>query len=278
MVQVAFTSQGTITMPIITLTTDMGIKDHYVAAVKGAILTQCAEATIVDISHHVAAFDITQAAFVLRNAFGEFPRGTIHIIGVNPEADGRTPHVVVRHDGHYFVGADNGIFSLLFDGKPHEVFELTMKLDADHLAFPVKNVLTKAACHIARGGTPEVIGRRTTELRELIGFRPTVDERSIRGTVLYVDGYGNVVTNITKALFDEQRKRRGFSIKSIKPGVEITELHNTYSDVSEGKQVAFFGDTGYLEVAVNKGVDGSGGSAARLFGLKVRDSIRIEFQ
>lgn len=264
-------------MPIITLTTDMGIKDHYVGAVKGAILTQCPEATIVDISHHVATFDNTQAAFVLRNAYPEFPRGTIHIIGVNPEADGRTPHLVVRHDGHYFVGADNGIFSLLFDGKPHEIFELTMKLDADHLAFPVKNVFVKAACHIARGGTPEVIGRRTVELREQLGFRPALDDKSIRGSVLHVDGYGNVVTNITKALFEEQRKRRNFTITCAKHGNDISVLHETYSDVPEGERVAFFGDTGYLEIAVNKGVDGTGGGASRLFGLRVRDSVRIEF-
>ena len=129
-------------MAIITLTTDMGLRDHYVAAVKGAILTQFPTAIIVDISHQVAPFDNMHTAFVLRNAYPEFPRGTIHIIGVNSEADGHTPHLVVRHDGHYFIGADNGVFSLLFDGKPHEAFELTIKLDTDHLAFPTKNILS----------------------------------------------------------------------------------------------------------------------------------------
>ena len=102
-------------MPVITLTTDMGSRDYYVAAVKGAILTQFPEATIVDISHHVPPFDIAQASFVLSNAYRNFPPGSVHIIGVNPVRDIHTQHMVVFQDGHYFIGADNGIFSLLWE-------------------------------------------------------------------------------------------------------------------------------------------------------------------
>ena len=263
-------------MAIITLTTDMGLRDHYVAAVKGAILSQHPGATIVDISHQIAPFDNMHTAFVLRNAYPEFPRGTIHIIGVNSEADGHTPHLVVRHDGHYFIGADNGIFSLLFDTKPHEAFELTLKLDTDHRAFPTKNIFVKAACHIARGGTPEVIGRKVVSIREQLTFRPTLHSDAIKGAVIHVDGYGNVVTNITRTHFDELVKARTFRITFGRSIHDIGTIHETYSDVPPGERVAFFGASGFLEIAVNKGVAGGGGGAAQLLGIRVADPIRVE--
>ena len=263
-------------MAIITLTTDMGLRDHYVAAVKGAILSQHPEAQIVDISHQVAPFDNMHTAFVLRNAYPEFPRGSIHIIGVNSEADGHTPHLVVRHDGHFFVGADNGIFSLLFDTKPQECFELTIKLDTDHLAFPTKNIFVKAACHIARGGTPEVIGRKILNVREQLNFRPVMLSDAIKGAVIHIDGYGNVVTNITRVHFDELVKAHTYRISFGRSMHDITTISGTYSDVPAGERVAFFGATGFLEIAVNKGVAGGGGGAAQLLGLRVADPVRLE--
>jgi S-adenosyl-L-methionine hydrolase (adenosine-forming) len=254
----------------------MGLRDHYVAAVKGAILSQHAEAVIVDISHLIAPFDNQHAAFVLRNAYGEFPRGTIHIIGVNSEADGHTPHLVVRHDGHYFIGADNGIFSLLFDSKPQEAFELTIKLDTDHLAFPTKNIFVKAATHIARGGHPEVIGRKVAGVREQLSFRPVIMNEAIKGAVVHIDSYGNVVTNITRTHFSELVKAHTFKITFGRALYDITEISNTYNDVPAGERLAFFGATGFLEIAVNKGVAGGGGGAAQLLGLRVSDPVRLE--
>jgi len=264
-------------MAIITLTTDMGLKDHYVASVKGALMSQHPGVVIVDVSHLIKPFDIAGAAFTLRNAWAEFPRGTIHIIGVNPEADGQTPHLVVRHDGHFFIGADNGIFSLLFDGKPHEAYELTMMLDADHRSFAVKNVFVKAACHLARGGTPDVIGRKVVHIRELIGFQPAVDPTSIRCKVVHVDSYGNLVTNVRRGLFTEIGKGRTFKIAFASKEDDITQLHTTYADVPDGEKVAFFGSTGLLEIAVNKGAEGHGGGAARLFGAREGSAVRIDF-
>jgi S-adenosylmethionine hydrolase len=263
-------------VPIITLTTDMGHRDHYVGAVKGAILCQTPEALIVDISHSIKPFDNAHAAFVLRNAWPDFPKGTIHVIGVNPETDGETPHLVVRHEGHFFIGSDNGIFSLLFDGLPLDAFALTIKLDDGYAAFPTKNVFVKAACHLARGGTPEVIGRKVNGVREQLGFRPAVDKDSIRGAVMHVDGYGNVITNIHRTLFHETVRNRQFRIAFGRSSNDITTLCQTYGDAPAGERLALFGATGYLEIAVNKGVEGSGGGAARLFGLNVHDPVRVD--
>ena len=256
----------------------MGTSDHYVAAVKGAILSQHPEALIVDVSHCISPFNNSHAAFVLRNAYPEFPKGSIHIIGVNPEGDAQTAHLVVRHAGHLFVGADNGIFSLLFDEPPQEIFELTMKLDTDHLAFPTKNIFVKAACHLARGGTPEVIGRKVTTVREQINVRPVVTDEAIKGEVIHVDHYGNIVTNITRGLFESMVKRGGFRISFGRPMHDIKQVHRTYSDVPQGERVAFFGDSDHLEIAVNKGVTGAGGGASQLLGLHVKDTVRLELE
>jgi S-adenosyl-L-methionine hydrolase (adenosine-forming) len=265
-------------MAIITLTTDMGLKDHYVAVVKGAILRQHPEAVIVDVSHSIRAFDNAQAAFVLRNTYPEFPRGTIHIIGVNPEADGQTPHLVVKHDGHFFIGADNGIFSLLFDGKPHEAFELTMKIEDTHVTFPTKSVFVAAACHLARGGTADVIGRKVVGVKEQIGFQPAIDAASIRGRVIHIDGYGNLVTNIRRSTLDDVGRGRSLRIGFASPEDDIVKIHSTYGDVPQGDRVAFFNAMGLLEIAVNKGVEGHGGGAARLFGVTVNDPVRVDFE
>ncbi len=264
-------------MAIITLTTDMGLKDHYVAMVKGAILSQQVDVTIVDVSHAIKPFDNAQAAYVLRNAYPAFPQGTIHIVSVNPETDRFTVHVVVKHQGHYFIGADNGIFPLMFEGKADEAYELTMKLDDDHLAFPTKSVFVKAACHLARGGTADTIGRRIPALRERIGFQPATDDKSIRARVVYIDTYGNLMTNVRRPLFDEVGKGRPFRINFGHSADDIARIHTTYSDVPDGACVAFFNASGNLEIAVNKGVEGSGGGAARLFGLRENDTVRIDF-
>jgi S-adenosylmethionine hydrolase len=153
-----------------------------------------------------------------------------------------------------------------------------MKLDTDHLTFPTKNIFVKAACHLARGGTPEVIGRKVATVREQIGVRPAVTGDTIKGEVVHVDHYGNVVTNITRSLFDSMVKRREFRISFGRPMHDIRQVHKAYSDVPHGERVAFFGDTGQLEIAVNKGVDGAGGGAAQLLGLRVTDTVRLELE
>ena len=147
-------------MAIITLTTDLGIKDHYVGVLKGSLLQQCADATIVDITHQIPTYDILKAAFTIKNCYADFPEGTIHLVGVNPEINDTTTYLAVKHKGYYFIGADNGVFSLIFDEKPEQLFELNISLNPDDLTFPTKDIFAKAACHLAKGGTLEMIGKK----------------------------------------------------------------------------------------------------------------------
>lgn len=236
-------------MAIITLTTDLGLKDHYVSAVKGAILSQLPDVTIVDISHLVPTFNIQQAAYILRNAYPNFPEGTIHIIGVNAEATVQTPHLGLLVAGHYFIGADNGIFSFLFDRVPDKIVELNIKQESDHLTFPTKDVFPIAACHLARGGTLEVIGSVVENFRESSYFKPANDNNSIRGNVMYVDNYFNVISNIPLQLFKDVGKGRPFTIYF--RNIDINSISKKYNDVGTAEMLALFNSAGYLEIAMN---------------------------
>lgn len=264
-------------MAVITLTTDMGITDYSVAVVKGAILSQLPTATIVDISHDVHPFDTNHAAMMLRHTWKEFPKKSVHLIGVNPDATAETPHVLVEYNGHYFIGADNGVFSLIFDKLPDAVYELTLPWDSDDLTFPLRSMFVKAACHLMRGGTAEVIGKRVEQVKQAERMRPLVETNTIRGHVVHVDRYGNVYSNITKSLFKEIGKGRDFIIQFRKASFDIRKIHRHYNEVLDGEMVALFNHTEILEIAINRGADGSGGGANNLLGLRLNDIIRIEF-
>jgi S-adenosyl-L-methionine hydrolase (adenosine-forming) len=257
-------------MPVITLTSDWGLKDHYAGSVKGAIYSRLPGVTVVDISHEVPRFNVFQAAFILRNCFQNFPDGTVHIVAVNGEASIKTPHTLVQFNKQYFIAADTGVFSLLFDEKPEAVYEITMYQDSDIFTFPARDVFAKAACHLAEGGKPEELGEPREDFNRLGIFRPVVDSHSIRGVVIYIDSYENVITNITEEVFREVGKGRKFTL--FFRGEEITRIHSAYGDVPEGEILTLFGATGYLEIAMNRG------NAGGLLGLNINEPVRIEFQ
>ncbi|HET8839581.1 MAG TPA: SAM-dependent chlorinase/fluorinase, partial [Flavobacteriaceae bacterium] len=146
-------------MPIITLTTDFGLKDPAVAAVKGAILTELDSAVIIDISHEVSQFHIAEAAYIIKNAYQSFPKGSIHLIGVDSELTPENNHIALLLDGHFFICANNGIMSLIAaEINPEKLVEINIHKNVES-TFPVLDVFVKVACHIARGGTLEVIGK-----------------------------------------------------------------------------------------------------------------------
>ena len=260
-------------MPIITLTTDLGIIDHYVGTVKAAILRQLADAKIVDITHQVPPFNIRHAAFVLRNCYQEFPQGTIHILGVDAEYRLDAPHIAIFANNHYFIGTENGIFSLILDVKPDKIVELNITQDSDNFTFPTKDVFVNAACHIARGGTLEVIGTpKPTFSVERSSFKATFDNNSIRGSIIHIDSYGNVISNINEDLFKKIAKGRSFTIHLGNRGhYAINKIQKKYTEVPSGEALALFISTGQLEIAMNEG------SASSLMGLHLNDIIRIEF-
>jgi len=276
-------------MPIITLTTDFGEKDHFAGAVKGAIYSEMEDAKIVDISHSVSPFHISEAAYIIQNAYKSFPKGSIHIIGIDSEFTPENKHIAVLLDDHYFICADNGIISLITQElRPKKIVEINIH-DRIISDFPVLDVFVKVACHIARGGTLDVIGKEITEVKELKGLAPIIQEKQnqIIGNVIYIDNYGNVVTNITKKLFESIGKGKPFIITA--RTVKFREVYSIYSEAinfnlppdkreEDGKKLAIWNASGYLELAVYKSNPQTVGSASTLFGLYYRDTITVNFE
>ncbi len=193
-------------MSIITLTTDFGEKDHFAGAVKGAIYSELPTAKIVDISHSIAPFHITEASYIIKNAYKSFPEGSIHIIGVDSELTPENKHIALKLDGHYFICANNGILSLIAsEYMPEKIVEINIH-DKVQSNFPVLDVFVKVAGHLARGGTLEVIGKtipKIRQIKEMEAVLSTPNKTRSKGNVIYIDNYGNVVTNISKKLFEK---------------------------------------------------------------------------
>jgi len=276
-------------MAIITLTTDFGEKDPFVAAVKGAIYSQLDSAIIVDISHAVSPFHITQAAYIIQNSYKNFPKGSIHIIGIDSEVTPENKHIVILLDGHYFICADNGIVSMITtDVKPEKIVEITY-YDGESSNFSVLDVFTKVACHIARGGSLDLIGKKIFKLKQLNNIQPVINNsgNQIIGNVIYIDNYGNVISNITKTLFRSIAKGRSFTIAT--RNVQFNKIFDRYSEAilfdlapekreEDGKKLALWNSSGYLELAVYKSNPSTVGSASTLFGITYRDSITLNFE
>ncbi len=258
-------------MAIITLTTDLGDKDIYLAALKGSIYKLLPTVNIVDITNSVSAFNIQQAAFILKNSFHYFPDGTVHLIGIDTVYSDETKYLAVRYKNHYFVGADNGIFSLMFAGDPDEIFEINIMQDLKFLHFPLADIFVKTACHLASGGDVNQIALPVTSIEKKMNLQPVLEKNLIKGMVIYIDSFQNVITNITKDLFNQIQQGRQF-VLTFKRNESINHLSWHYSEVPEGEKLCLFGISDHLEIAINKG------NASGLLGLNLGDSVIIDFQ
>jgi len=273
-------------MAIITLTTDFGEKDHFAGAIKGAIYSEMPDVKIVDISHSVSPFSIPEAAYIIQNAYSSFPRGTIHVIGIDSEINPENKHIAVKLDGHFFVCANNGIMSMICaEIAPEKIVEINIH-DKIVSNFPVLDVFVKVATHLARGGTLEVIGKVINTIKPITNIHPFVNEEKtqIIGSIIYIDNYGNVVTNIKKSFFEKVQKGRAFEISA--RNYKFKTIYKNYSDIvnfdipeekrnDEGRGVVVFNSSHYLEIALYKSNTDTVGSASTLMGLKLMDTVTI---
>jgi S-adenosylmethionine hydrolase len=255
-------------MSIITLTSDWGDRDFYQAAVKGTIYRQMPEARIVDITHQIAAFQISEAAYVLKNAFPNFPDGTVHIIGVNTEESVEGPHTVAYYRKQYFIGTDNGVFSLLFEEEPEKLIELDIPQETEGFTFSSRDRFARAAVHLAGGGKLEELGTAREAVVHRIPLKPIRSENQIRGVIIHVDNYQNLLTNITRDMFKGMVGKKPFHIL-LRSG-EIKKISESYGDVLPGKLLALFSSNNLLEIAMNQG------TAASLLGVGVDDAVIVE--
>lgn len=255
---------------LVTLTTDFGDRDWYVGALKGAVLRQQPQAQVVDVSHHIAPFDIVQAALVLRNVWPEFPEGTVHLLAVNCVYAPDFRFVAVRHAGHFFVAPDNGVLTLLFGEIAQSDVRYLPSDPATH--FAVKGAFAQAVGHLGSGGDFDTLGDPAAEpLLQRIGLQPVITPTRIRGTVVHIDHFDNAVLNIHRDLFEQVRAGRAFSL-FFKRNDPLTQLSTNYCDVPLGEPLCLFNSAGFLEIAVNLG------RAATLLGLRVEDVVEITFE
>ena len=275
-------------MPIVTLTTDFGLRDHSVAAIKGALYKELEDVRIVDVSHEISPFNSIEASYVIKNAYRHFPKGSVHIIGVDSELTPENKHIAVFLDDHYFICANNGIISLLAsEFKPDKIVEINIH-NTIETNFAMMDVFTKVAGHIIRGGTLEVIGKQIAELKshKLIEPQLSTKEDKIIGHVIYVDNFGNVITNIKRSFFDSVLKGRDYIVKA--RHVQFKTIYDSYSGGidfalpahkrgEEAKKLALFNSSGYLELAIYKSNPKVYGGASTLYGLEPMDTVTVEF-
>jgi len=256
-------------MSVITLTTDFGTRDYYVGTMKGVILGITPEVSIIDLTHEIAKQEIAEAAIVLRSSRPYFPEGTIHVAVVDPGVGGHRRPILLESGGQRFVGPDNGIFSYVI-APGWRAFELTsesLRREAISDTFHGRDVFAPAAAHLARGVDAAEFGPEITDLRRLQTRTASVYPGEVQGEVMHVDSFGNLITNVPAALFEDAVGDSPVTIEI--SGRRIEGVSRTYSDAARGALVAVFGSTDLLEIAVRDG------SAHRRLGVGRGDPVTL---
>jgi S-adenosylmethionine hydrolase len=248
-------------MALITLTSDIGHKDYLVGAVKGQLAQVNPEFRVLDVNHDLSPFNYPQAAYVCRNAFRHFPPFTYHIILVNLFEKKPEQLLLAFHKEQYLLCADNGLLTMILEGRPEMVIGLPLDRNATKNILYCVRVMAQAIQGLVTGGSLLSIGVPDVEFVEKNHLRPVYGDNWIEGQIIFIDHFENVIVNITREEFEERRKGRGFRIVFKRDEV-IDRISDTYADVGEGEKLALFNSAGYLEIAIQKG------NAAGLFGLR----------
>ena len=248
-------------MSLITLTSDIGQQDFLIGAVKGQLLQTNPGFSLVDISHNLSPFNYPQSAYVCRNAIKNFAAGTFHLVLVNL-FDERPEHMLLaEHNGHFIGCADNGLLTMILEEVPQKTVALVLDKTQQKNTLYCAAVFAKAFNELYNGKKLEDIGDAGVSIHVKNPLRPMLGSDYIEGQIIFIDNFENVIVNIHKDEFEEQRKGRSFKIVFKRDEV-IDRISETYADVNEGEKLALFNSAGYLEIAINKG------NAAGLLGLQ----------
>jgi len=248
-------------MALITLTSDIGRQDFLTGAVKGQLLQTNPDFNIIDISHELSPFNYPQAAYVCRNAIKNFPPKTFHIVLVNL-FDQRPEHLLfIQHNDQYIGCADNGLITMILEETPEKIVALPLNISEQKNTLYCAGVFANAYQKILNGMAIEEIGDTSVSIEVKNPLRPLLGAKYIEGQIIFIDNFENVIINITKEEFEEQRRGRSFKIVFKRDEV-IDKISETYADVHESEKLALFNSANYLEIAINKG------NAAGLFGLQ----------
>jgi hypothetical protein len=244
--------------PIITLTTDFGLNDHYVGAMKGVILDIVPDAQIVDICHSVQAFDVLDGALTISQAYSYFPNRTVHVVVVDPGVGTARRPIVASCDQYHFVAPDNGVLSLIYarEARMH-----VRHITAEHYfmqpvsnTFHARDIFSPVAAYLAKEVDSLKFGEEVSDFVKFTAPKPkATDGNRLRGVVLKVDRFGNLVTNITPQDAPALFAATAGQFKIVVGSREISEIHSSYSEGGPGEVFALMGSMGFLEIAANRG-------------------------
>ena len=252
-------------MPVITLTTEWEPFDIYNGIIKGKLSTMCPGAIIIDNACGIPAFNISYASFIIRNTYMNYPKGSVHIICVHSEAKKDQDHLIVKARDHFFIGTDNGIFNLILNSDPDEVVKIDPQGVVDEL-----EIFAKAASDILSGRSLSDLGTRVKTISERIPLRATIDKDVIIGSIIFIDSYGNAISNITRELFYRVFENKDFRILIQSNKNYTDQISQKYSDVPVGEMLTKFNQFDLLEISIN------GADVAELLSLRVGSVVRID--
>jgi hypothetical protein len=252
-------------MPVITLTTEWKPDDIYYGIIKGKLSSRCPGTIIIDNAGNIPAFNISRASFIIRNTYNNYPKGSIHIICVHSEAQNGQDHLIVRARDHFFIGTDNGIFNLILNSDPEEVIKLDRQDTSDEL-----EIFAKAAADLIAGKKPSDLGKSVKTLSERIPLRATIDKDVIIGSIIFIDSYGNAVSNITREVFYRVFENKPYRILIQSNKNYTDQISIKYSDVPVGEMLARFNQLELLEISIN------GADVSELLSLSIGSVLRID--
>jgi S-adenosylmethionine hydrolase len=260
--------------PIITLTTDFGSNDHFIGAMKGVILSIVPEAQIVDICHSVQAFDVLDGALTISQAYSYFPNRTVHVVVVDPGVGTARRPIVASCDKYHFVAPDNGVLSLVYAREQRmHVRHITSEhyfLQPVSNTFHARDIFSPVAAYLAKEVDSLKFGEEVEDYVRFSAPKPkAADENRLRGVVLKVDRFGNLITNITPQDAPILFGSTGKAFKIVVGSREITEIHSAYAEGAPGEVIGILGSMGFLEIAANRG------AAAQLTGAGKGSDVTV---
>ena len=256
-------------MAVITLTTDFGRRDGYVAAMKGAILSIAPDVSLVDVTHQVPPQDVAAGAYLLSCAYRYFPPGTVHLAVVDPGVGSARRAIVMESADHRFVGPDNGLFSAVFQRESTcnfvELRNAAYFRSAVSPTFHGRDIFGPVAAHLCNGVPPAELGPRIADPVRLDLWTVQERDNAVVGWIVHVDRFGNAISNLERG----RVKHEGARVRAGE--ITFDRICRTYADVPEGRALALYGSDHTLEIAIN------GGNAARNLGLRRGDRITVDF-
>ena len=263
-------------MLVITLTTDYGNRDYFVSALRGSLLKLKENIKIIDITHEISPFNINEAAYILKNSYKYFPEKSVHIIGISETFKKNIKYKLCKKFNHYFISSDSGIFSLMFPDLEFEEL-INIDFDSNKSLFPILDLSVDIINKIKDNFDLSKIGKKTNELKILKSFQPTIsfNNKILNGQIIYIDRFGNLVSNISFKIFNDFTLNKKFKI-NLPRKYSITSIKETYSEVNEGEIIALFNSAGFLEISISKADLNKSNGASGLLGIDIMDIIQIE--